>query len=156
VDRIDQLENAQPPTYVVWDYKTGSSRKYNQEDPFQEGRRIQNVVYLEMVDSRLRQVISTEARLESFGYFFPSSRGHGERICWKAEELSDGREVLKHLIALLKAGVVPATNQKDDCLYCNVRGTCGDVAATVSASASKLVGPDSELLMPFQELRAND
>jgi ATP-dependent helicase/nuclease subunit B len=156
VDRIDQLENAQPPTYAVWDYKTGSSRKYNQADPFQEGRRIQNFIYLEMVASRLRQVISPEARLESFGYFFPSSRGHGERICWKAEELSDGREVLKHLIALLKAGVFPATNQKDDCLYCNVRGTCGDVAATVSASASKLAGPDSELLMPFQELRAND
>lgn len=54
VDRIDRIGQGAVETYAVWDYKSGSAWKYDEADPFRQGRVVQPTLYIAMVAHRLR------------------------------------------------------------------------------------------------------
>jgi len=156
VDRIDRLGGEAPPVFAIWDYKTGSARRYDKADPFQQGRFIQSALYLALVAERLKTAVSPEATLAYFGYFFPSAGSRGERLMWSPAEVKEGREVLQRLVRIAGSGAFLPTNDHDkDCRYCDHRSICGDVAASAAASQVKLDNGKNTFLQPFRELRTD-
>jgi ATP-dependent helicase/nuclease subunit B len=154
IDRIDELPLKGRRRLVVWDYKTGSSSRYKRGDPFQQGRFIQNLLYLEMVESRLQE-IDPGCSAVQFGYFFPGLRDHGERIVWSREQLQAGKAVLADLCALMKTGCFPFTETPGDVRYSDYLSIFGDVEELAEAAAHKLVNPANRMLEPFRRLRGD-
>jgi RecB family exonuclease len=160
IDRVDRVAGPAPNVFAVWDYKTGGTWKYTQEPrPFWAGRVVQHALYLFVMNARLAAITKEfpGARVERFGYFFPSEKASGERIEFTAEELEGGKEVLTRLAKIAANGAFLATTQADkDCGFCDYRGICGDVEAVAAASARKLREPTNTILAPYAELRTND
>jgi ATP-dependent helicase/nuclease subunit B len=152
VDRIDRLGSKEPPTFAVWDYKTGSAYKYAKPDPFNQGRLVQSALYLALVQSRL-QAVSPGAVLAYFGYLFLGHKSRGARLTWSPEEAAEGLPIVGKLVQIARSGAFLATDNADDCEYCGHRLICGDVAAITAASTTKLDNPANSLLRPFRELR---
>jgi ATP-dependent helicase/nuclease subunit B len=154
IDRLDRFLAGADPVFAVWDYKTGSTWKYEQADPFWQGRVVQNSLYLLVAAARLRQAVSPQARVAQFGYFFPGAKGRGERIVWSMEELAGAGEVLLRLCQVAGQGVfLPTNDHKTDCTYCNYRPICGDVQAVAASSQAKLDNSGNVVLQPFLKLR---
>jgi ATP-dependent helicase/nuclease subunit B len=152
--RVDRIDRAGGPEggYVIWDYKTGGTWGFDPADPFPEGRKIQPYLYLRMVEHRLTSM-EPRARVLSFGYFFPGTRGRGERMIWDAARLSRGGEVLALLCSLIAGGAFPGTTDAKDCRFCDYRPACGDLAAGARSAAAKVLAGDP-LLVPLSRLRA--
>jgi hypothetical protein len=111
------------------------------------------VLYLRMIESALRKKLEPEAAVEQFGYFFPSVRAHGLRIQWTAGTLAAGLGVLERLCDTIASGAFPATDQPDDCRYCDYASICGDVDRVTQRSAELLDRQDLVPLRYFRELR---
>lgn len=152
IDRIDRCGTGKKHQYSIWDYKTGSTWAYRQEDPFRQGRKLQPYLYVLMVRHRLRQVVAKTAEVVSFGYFFPGVKAVGERLIWTPDDLKPGAEILGHLCDLAAAGAFPATTKADDCTFCDYVGICGDPATTAARALEKLAGAAVELA-PYRQLR---
>ncbi len=154
VDRVDRIGTGAVQTFAIWDYKSGSAFKYLQADPFRQGRVIQPFLYVSLVAHRLREVVSPEASVGLFGFFFPGVRERGLRMHWVPESLAAGSEILQRLSQIIRSGAFLATdNWKDDCGYCDYQSICGNVEAVAAASRRKLDNPSNTLLQPFLELR---
>lgn len=150
VDRIDSAGGG----WAIWDYKTGGTWGYDRADPFPEGRKIQPYLYFRMVERRLREAVDPQARVRSFGYFFPGAKGRGERIGWDAARLAAGGAVLAGLCRIIASGAFAATTDAaKDCRLCDYRAACGDVGAQAAASARKARAGDP-LLEQLREFRA--
>ncbi|HOJ58748.1 MAG TPA: PD-(D/E)XK nuclease family protein [bacterium] len=156
VDRVDRIQGQEPDAYAIWDYKTGSSKKYQPSDPFNQGRVIQHALYLEMVSQRLRKEMAKDARVAQFGYFFPNVKERGERRLWTPEELKEMGNVLFDLCELISTGTFLPTDNSDDCAFCDYKEICGDVEAAAAASKQKLENPENTRLHPFRKLRRYD
>jgi len=154
IDRIDRVEEGSGEHYRVWDYKTGSTYRYARDDIFYAGRNVQNVLYLELAEGRLREVTGGEARVVSSGYFFPSARGLGHRIATGPEHLATGKQMLLRLCDTIGRGAFIATDDVSDCGFCDFRAVCGDVDQVAAHSRRKLAAPGTPELQPFRELRA--
>ncbi len=154
IDRVDRVGEACQQTFAVWDYKTGGTTRFERADPFRQGRVVQNILSLLLTEARLKAELSPDARVERFGYFFPGVRAHGERIAWTPGELAAGGDVLARLCEIAASGCFLATNNADDCRYCDYVPICGDVDALAAASQAKLDEPANTILKPFRELRS--
>jgi hypothetical protein len=152
IDRIDELGDAGSARFGVCDYKTGSSYGYERNDPFRQGRRIQNLIYLIQAQSRLEEC-HPGAKVESFQYFFPSTRAHGERVVWDSETLAGGIAILEDLCEMLARGCFPFTDDDSDLSISDFRSYFGNIDAGVEAVRKKLRNPDNDVLAPFRELR---
>ncbi|MBI2192621.1 MAG: PD-(D/E)XK nuclease family protein [Planctomycetes bacterium] len=157
VDRIDRVgEGDGARTFRVWDYKSGSTYGYEQADPFKQGRILQSVLYMSVVERCLQKKFGGQARVERFGFFFPSQKGQGERLEWTAANLAEGQEIVGHLSQVVRQGVFLPTNEANDCKYCDYKGICGDVVAITRASQGKLLNPRNTELSPFVQLRPSE
>lgn len=152
IDRIDRLREEGDETFLVCDYKTGSSKSFGGEDPFRGGRCIQNYLYLVMAESCLRGV-HPEAKISGFEYYFPSTREHGERISWKTTELSGGGEVIRDLYLSLAAGCFPASDDEQDLRYSDYLPAFGDPKVAASCARRKLENVSNKALEFFRRLR---
>ena len=113
--------------YSVTDYKTGSAFGYSQEKLFGGGRKVQNILYLKMVQTVLRQKLDEEdASVARFEYFFPGTKANGLRLSWSALDLEPGVHVLDTLCSLDAAGLYLPTSDSKDCTFCDYRGVCGN------------------------------
>jgi RecB family exonuclease len=151
IDRVDRVGDA----FAIWDYKTGGSWRYEQDPPFWQGRVIQHAFYLNLMKSRLHSLADQfpGARLDRFGFFFPSEKARGERMEYTPEQLTEGTGILERLARIAASGAFLATNDANDCKYCDYRGVCGDLKLLSAASERKLANPSNTVLQPFLELR---
>ena len=150
IDRVDETGMGQ---YSVWDYKISSGYGYDQADPFRQGRRVQNVLYLRMIELAIRHALDPKAHVGQFGYFFPSIRAHGLRVDWNADELSGGVEILEQICESVEAGAFVATDQVDDCRFCDYASICRNVNQVTSHSKYLLDRDDLVPLKHFRGLR---
>jgi ATP-dependent helicase/nuclease subunit B len=155
IDRIDEVGQGAVRSLVIWDYKTGSSYKYQPADPFRQGRIVQPALYLVMVGHRLREATRDALRVAKFGFFFPGRRERGRRIEWTPDQLADGGRVLATLVEIIRKGAFLATTEADDCRYCDYSAICGDVETLAAASRAKLEKTSNEVLEPYRELRGD-
>jgi ATP-dependent helicase/nuclease subunit B len=152
VDRIDVGRRGGRERLALWDYKTGSSWGYDLADPHRGGRRVQNTLYTEMIRARL-EALGSDARIESFGYFFPSLKAYGERIAWPAERLAEGPAMLDRLCRLLATGCFPETDAPGDLRFSDYGEVRDDLEASCRRILEKAANPANEVLRPFVELR---
>ncbi len=158
LDRVDQVAGREVNRFAIWDYKTGSTWKYRHEPrPFWEGRVVQHALYVALLDARLA-ALGKEfegARVDRFGFFFPSEKAFGERIEYTLEDLQEGGIVLDQLARIGSSGAFLATTNADDCSFCEYKEICGDVEAVAAASRRKLAASEEPGLAPYRELRGN-
>lgn len=125
--QIDRVDRRADRMYSVTDYKTGSAFGYSQEKLFGGGRKVQNILYLKMVQTVLRQKLDEEdASVARFEYFFPGTKANGLRLSWSALDLEPGVHVLDTLCSLDAAGLYLPTSDSKDCTFCDYRGVCGN------------------------------
>ncbi len=156
VDRIDQVGEPSAHLYAVWDYKMGSDYKYTKNPPFSQGRVIQHVLYRALAEERLKEVIAPKAEVVTMGYFFPGPRTLGTRIAFNSDQLVGGGEILDNLATIAATGAYLATNNSDDCRFCDYKEICGDIETVCSRAKTKLANVDNAKLSPFRELREED
>ena len=70
-----------------------------------------------------------------------------------AATLADGMAILERLCASVEAGAFVATNEKDDCRYCDYASICRDVHRVTSQSKELMDRDDLVPLRHFRELR---
>ncbi len=153
IDRVDEaVLEGDLRAFDVWDYKTGSDWGFDRNDPLCGGRRLQHVLYLELVQARLDELHPGSA-VRGCGYFFPGERAHGERYYWTAAQLERGPECLSLLCRLLAGGCFPFTDTPADVGLSDFRPAFGDVEAAAADAARKLANPRNLALLPFAALR---
>ncbi|MCP4589970.1 MAG: PD-(D/E)XK nuclease family protein [bacterium] len=153
IDRVDEIAGSKGKLFTLWDYKTGSAWKFRQGDKVHwQGRVIQNILYVELVRKRLKK-FHPGAQIQSFGYFFPSLREHGERISWTAAELEPGKQRIAWLCELLASGCFPDTDNEKDLNYSDYKLAHGDIDTATRAISNKLDNPANEMLSPYAKLR---
>lgn len=153
IDRVDELLTGEGARYTVWDYKTGGTYGYKRDDPFRQGRHVQNALYFALANARLAEV-HPGARAVRFGYFFPGVKAHGERIAWEEAELAGAGPILARLCRMIASGCFPFTDKPDDDLtFSDYTPAYGDLAAAAADIRRKLENCENEALRPFRELR---
>lgn len=153
IDRIDRVGGSNAVDFAIWDYKSGSAWGFDLADPFKQGRKLQSYLYVEMLKHRLQADFGANARVSSFGYFFPSPRTEGLRLQWAPAELDGGDSILRTICDAIAAGAFPATSEKSDCNYCDYLPICGDPKRTANDSLTQLrVAPD-DVLDSVRQLR---
>ncbi len=150
VDRVDRVGEHR---YAVWDYKISSGHGFDARDPFVGGRRVQSVLYLRMIERALRAQLTQDAVVESFGYFFPSTRTLGQRLSWTNADLQAGNTIVQRLCALIAAGSYLATDEADDCRFCDYVQICRDPRGVAECSQQLLASTELESLCGFREVR---
>lgn len=153
VDRIDRLALGGSERYAIWDYKSGSSYGFELEKPFNQGRKLQPVLYMGMLRHRVAALGGDPDSVESFGYFFPGPRADGLRIRWTRAELRNGDDVLKNLCDAISSGLFLPTTDANDCTYCDYLSVCGDPVSVTELSKRKASATDNESLAPWRRLR---
>jgi ATP-dependent helicase/nuclease subunit B len=150
IDRIDRRKS--DGQFVVTDYKSGGSRWYTQKDRFHEGRLVQHLLYILMVDARLKETLALPSQVAAFRFLFPTSSAQGEGVFLTREELTDRMDVLFSLCDLAESGCFTPTDQPDDCRWCDYTLICGDTSYQAKCIAGKLAG-DEDPLEPLRKLR---
>ncbi|NLV16314.1 MAG: hypothetical protein GXY50_03770 [Syntrophomonadaceae bacterium] len=146
IDRIDQkTEDA----FVVWDYKTGSSRKYEDHQYLCRGRQIQHALYSMAAEKILAAQGHSHPRVPEAGYYFPTEKGEGRRVLRRQDQRSVVLTGLNYLFDLLRNGVFTAAEEKEACVYCDYVEVCGGPAAT---SRTKSLLATEEALEPWRRL----
>lgn len=153
IDRIDRDGGPDSLQFSIWDYKSGSSWGFDPSDPFRQGRKLQPFLYAGMLKHRVVATFGKEAKVNYFGYFFPSPRSEGLRISWTTGELKKGDEVLRQIFDSIERGVFVPTNDAKDCGYCDYQPICGEPAETAEYSDRLLHIPGSSQLDPLRKLR---
>jgi ATP-dependent helicase/nuclease subunit B len=151
--QIDRVDRTSETGYTIWDYKTGSGYGYDRSDPLRQGRRVQSVLYLRMIENALRKKANPAALVECFGYFFPSVRAQGHRVSWNERDLIGGLELIQRICQGIKAGAFIATDNQEDCKYCDYASICRDVGRVTGRSRTLLSWCLDGSLQPFRELR---
>ena len=150
VDRIDRRSS--DGQFVITDYKSGSKKPFERKDRFNEGRIVQHLLYLLMVEARLIQTLALAPPVGAFRFLFPTTRDQGESVVLTKEELEERMDVLEDLCSLAESGCLAPTDTSDDCTWCDYTLICGDTRYQVKCIADKLAGDDPRL-DPMRRLR---
>lgn len=153
IDRVDEVPGSDRKNFTIWDYKSGGSGKYKQDDPFRQGRFIQNSLYLALAEARLIKKVSTHAAVTRFGYFFPNIREHGKRIEWDFINLEKGKHVLERLCRMIALGCFPFTDDLNDVKYSDYISAFGKMDITAKTVVQKLENEENQTLEPYRMLR---
>ncbi|MCG3149605.1 MAG: ATP-dependent helicase/deoxyribonuclease subunit B [Verrucomicrobiae bacterium] len=129
IDRVDETAAG----LELWDYKTGNPTRYRvkRDDPFNGGRVLQHAIYIELARAFYGKPVL------SFGYYFPTEKGRGEKFVFTPTDLADAPVLLAQLRGLIARGEFHATLKVEDCGYCDYRSVCRDVAMITEQSQRK-------------------
>ena len=153
--RIDRIDRVGENYFSICDYKTGGTYKFDKQSPFQQGRVVQNALYLAMIEPILKEHYGPEAEAIDFNYFFPSQRVWGRRIGWTREELAEGLPTIDLLCQLIAKGTFLPSNDAKDCEYCDYNRACGGRKDLATASQAKLNNAKNKELVPLRTLRGS-
>ncbi|HOX38715.1 MAG TPA: PD-(D/E)XK nuclease family protein [Candidatus Brocadiia bacterium] len=157
VDRIDEVAGSKGKRFNIWDYKTGSAWKYNQNPPFDHGRVVQNALYVRLVGHVLKEKRGPEAKVEQFGYFFPGSRERGLRLTCSATGLEAGYDVIARLSRMIREGCFPFTTKAEkDMRFSDYGDVFDDPIIEEARIRAKLANNENKALSAYRELRADE
>ncbi len=151
VDRVDRLPDGR---LRVVDYKTGQAERFRPSSraaPLAGGRLLQPALYAAAV-SGLHDGAPTD-----FEYRFPTPRGRGARVSYDAGMLREAGPVVATLLEHLAAGSFVATDDEEDCRFCDYQTVCrvrltpyGAVAASPRAALAAERAPDDPAFAPMR------
>ena len=152
IDRVDIRERGANKEVIIWDYKTGSAGSYKEDSPFGKGMKLQGVIYPLLVEKRISEVLGENTVLYGFGYYLASDRGNGERISWRLDQLTAGKEILANIAEMLKRGVFPAGEEALDPRWNDLYDAYWDADA-MSTKTKNLLEKDDPLLSSLKRIR---
>ncbi len=157
IDRVDKFMEHGSERYAIWDYKSGSDFGFSQENPLQNGRKLQPFLYIGMLRHRIASLGGKPDAVTGFGYFFPSPKAEGRKIQWTAGELKRGDEILMQICDLIQNGAFIATTDPQDCDRCDYISVCRDPQFVADTALRKSKEPcNKRILKPWIELRELD
>ena len=121
IDRVDTVrrQGSGGEEYVIWDYKTGSTYRYDGPDMLRGGENLQWVLYAYALEAL------TDGKVRSSGYFFAGDRGWGRRIEAPPPERSLVAALLEPLFEMVAQGAFVAVQKEDDhCRFCDFGRLC--------------------------------
>ena len=151
MDRIDRRRG--DGRFVITDYKSGSKNPFTKKDRFGEGRIVQHLLYLLMVEARLKETLALAPQVAVFRFLFPTTRDQGESVVLSREELEERMDVLEDLCSVAESGCFASTDTARDCDWCDYTLICGDTGAQARRMAAKLQEGDDPRLDPIRRLR---
>jgi ATP-dependent helicase/nuclease subunit B len=155
--RIDRIDYVKPENgFCIVDYKSGNPQKYENPDPFREGRILQHALYIDICRAVLQEKHGPDSHVLKFEYLFPGRAGQGLRLSYTQDELSEFKTLLQHMCGWMAAGSFLPTDQRDDCTFCDYVSVCSDVDSSTAASARKLANESNLDLRYFRGLRKSD
>lgn len=152
IDRIDRLEAG---IYGVWDYKTGGTYGYNDNQYLCRGRQVQHALYAIAAEHILSGTVPGEfPRVEISGYYFPTEKGEGQRVIRVQKDRTRLSEALTHLFDMLASGTFIAADDDEKCKFCDYQQVCDQSRAL--ERSKELVNGDSACLEPWRRLKEID
>ena len=145
--QIDRIDRVGKDVYCIWDYKTGSTRGYEEHRYLCKGRQVQHALYAIAAEQILKDRLGGAPRVESSGYYFPTKRGEGRRAVRQETDRSKIAELMGYLFDILKSGAFMATDDGEVCGYCDYCEVCdrekavGRAKALVSIAANTCLEP---------------
>ncbi len=122
--RIDRIDRRSDGRLEVWDYKTGSPKNYDPSDLLANGTRFQWALYA-LAAEQIMGSASEPARVATSGYFFPTDRGHGERIAAAPPSVDALSAYLDPLLEMARDGCFPRIHRvPGQCSYCDFKRIC--------------------------------
>ena len=151
-DRVDVEATAEGARYVIWDYKTGSSARYDASDPFRKGRQVQSALYMRLLSEVLAGA-GLDGEVSEFIYFFPRRSEHRRTVRVGAGLLPEGLEIIGHLAGMVSQGCFPASDDRGDLRFGDYKAAFGDLDATAGSVKRKKEAEGNQALEHFKGLR---
>lgn len=123
--RIDRIDRVGANEYEVWDYKSGSSKRYRGNSVLNGGRELQPGLYSIAAEFILRGGIDKKGRVKGGGYLFPTERGGGMEISRSRNDKST-LEAVGLLLEMMARGLFIYTDDAKECENCECKPACGD------------------------------
>ncbi|KJS11859.1 MAG: hypothetical protein VR67_11805 [Peptococcaceae bacterium BRH_c8a] len=153
--KIDRIDLNKDGTYSVWDYKTGGTYGYSDNQYLHRGRQVQHALYAIAAEQILSQAAPEDShRVKISGYYFPTEKGEGQRVRRVRADHAKLSEALSYLFDLLAGGTFVAAEDGDKCMFCDYDLVCDQPGAL--ARAKELVKGDSACLEPWRRLMEID
>ena len=103
IDRIDRKVEHNPddrPVFQIYDYKSGGYVKpYDPPDRYAQGRLLQHVLYMVVVETVLKEHFGRDAVVDEFRFLFPGYRTHGRAVPFARAIVEPGIAVVETLCA---------------------------------------------------------
>ncbi len=122
--KIDKVDKVDEDTYIISDYKTGSTYNYNKNKYYKYGSQLQHTLYaaaLEKILSKLK--LNSKPQVVEGGYVFPTLKGEGQRIMRKQDNRRYLYEIITNLCDILKNGSFVITDE-NNCTFCDYKEVC--------------------------------
>jgi RecB family exonuclease len=151
IDRIDQVPG-DPPRFGVWDYKTGSTYGYDENQYLNKGRQLQHALYAIAAEKILEDAGRKSPEVSEGGYIFPTQKGEGR--AYRRDQAKRPRllSALGQIVELIKSGTFCVT-EEDRCTFCDYQDLCR-VKTAQHQIKTKLENPANSMLDPWKELQA--
>ena len=117
IDRVDRVAEG----LEIWDYKTGSSARYDEADLIKRGTNLQWALYAYALEAMTR---GRSGAVERSGYFFISERENGRRIGGRPPAPAELGQLLRPLFSMAAEGCFFHVQKEDNCRYCEFRRVC--------------------------------
>ncbi|ASA19528.1 PD-(D/E)XK nuclease family protein [Paenibacillus donghaensis] len=148
VDRVDEIG---PHLYKIYDYKTGSPTKYDENEYFSQGRQLQHALYAVAVEQWLRETgQDVEARVIESAYYFPTERGKGDEVSRIQNKTSELAELVGYLLTSMESGTFVTTTDSKRCSYCDYGAVCNNDSECTKAKWN--LAPNSLRLEHIKEV----
>jgi ATP-dependent helicase/nuclease subunit B len=141
IDRVDALPSG---GLRVVDYKTGSPTPYSTATVWNEGRRLQHLIYTEVAERVLGRPVD---RME---YHFPTRKGQNSRSHFTRAELREGLALIDRMLDVVAAGHFVPTPSEGDCRWCDFKHVCrvsvgeyGKIESSLAAWAGRHLHADA-------------
>jgi RecB family exonuclease len=146
IDRVDSDDV--DPYWDVWDYKSGSTYRFERGGKLRGGQMVQHAIYARVIEELLRRR-GEKGTVRSSGYYFVSRKGEGRRFA-----IATGPGELEQVLELLCDVAGSGTflhAAPNDCRYCDFEAVCGAAAQQVAAKIEN--DPSRRGVAAWQKLR---
>lgn len=100
--RIDRVDRRADGTLAIWDYKTGSTKDFDESDPLKQGAKLQWAVYAYALETLVDEAVTRS------GYFFTSVDAMGERLAFAPDDhRTAAQDLIRALARMAQAGGFP-------------------------------------------------
>lgn len=125
--RIDRVNEVEPSTFEVLDYKTGGYFRDDWKGVFNGGKRLQHALYGLAVVGLLKET-NQKLKVKGGTYYFSSTKGGGHRVEIEAPSLDAVARVLSDLRDVIAGGHYLRTPNRKNCTFCDFDVVCGESA----------------------------
>jgi hypothetical protein len=147
IDRIDQLD---PASFQIVDYKTGGYFEADWKGVFAGGRRLQHALYGLAAAELLRRQ-HERPTIVGGEYYFSAAKGCQERVSIVRPSTAAVTAVLADLRQVIASGLFVHANDESACKWCKLGAACG--ARRFERARMKLADPKLE---PYRRLVAHE